>query len=157
MALSKKDKQDIAEMIALSLKGVMDSSNKKAGDTGAKIEGKPKDLVPSSKRPEILKNLTIKERKELWGEVNKDNILGNKYKCAHRLYKTKNIDGRPNVTYTEAYKQFLLPIAESNKYTKKQLATLKGLVLKALDDKVKSQKNPKAKMWVEKAIENIKG
>jgi len=155
MALSKKDKQDIAEMIAMVLKG--NESAVKEADKGAKIAGKPKDLVPYAKRPEIIKGLKISERIEFWGDVNKDNILGNKYKCAHRLFKAKNIDGRPNITYAEAYEQFLLPIANNNKYTKKQLATLKGLVLKQLDSKIEKQKNPKAKIWLEKAVEQIKG
>jgi len=154
MTLTKKDKQDMAEMIVGILKA-MNSADLKEASKGAKIEGTPRDLHPASERPEILKGLTMAERKAIWGTINKDNILGNKYKAGHNLYKTKNIDGRPNITYTEAYFEFLVPIAKDLKYTTKQMTSLKGLVLKALKHKITTQKNPKAKQWVEKALGEI--
>lgn len=155
MTLSKKDLEQITAVVQAVIKS--ESQDNKKADKGAKISGKPKDLVPSSKRPEIIKGLTMNERIELWGDINKDNIFGNRYKCARKLYKSKNIDGRPNIPYTEAYNEFLVKIANHNKYTKKQMTKLKSLVLKQLDDKIKAQKNPKAQEWLEKAVENIKG
>ena len=151
MSLTKKD----LELIAGLINTAMDSKPQDNKNAGVKIEGKPKDLLPSTERPNILQKLTMKERVDFWGEINKDNVFGNKYSCSRKLYKGKNIDGRPSITYPECINEFLLPIATHLKYTNKQITILKKLMTKALEDKIEKQKNPRAKEWLEKGLEAI--
>ena len=151
MSLTKKD----LELIAGLINTAMDSKPQDNKNAGVKIEGKPKDLIPSAERPNILQKLTMKERMDYWGELNKDNIFSAKFSSSRKLYKDKNIDGRPSITYPECINEFILPIATHLKYTPKQMTILKKLMIKSLEDKLEKQKNPRAKEWLVKGLEAI--
>ena len=157
-----KDKKEIAEIVMAVLKASDNTEQKQEKTSSVKISSKPKKLIPSSQKGEILKGLTIKERNTLWGKLDKDNIFGKKYASAHKLYKDKNIDGRPNVTYLEAWREFILPIAKGKKQTDKQLKNLQTSAIKQLQNKIKEneQKQPrfwdKRNEWIQKGIEGIK-
>lgn len=153
MTLSKKDLKLLGELIDSKI-------NEKLGDSkkaDVEIEGKPKDVIPSKERPHVIEKLTIKERIDVWGEINKDNPLKNKFPAARNLYKLKNIDGNPNITYTECFQQFLVPIGKHKKFTKKQMSALKGKVVKDLTKKLEEADHPQKEMWLEKALKEVQG
>jgi len=160
--LSKKDKIEIAEIVASVMKASNQTETKPVNKDKVKVATKPKKVVPTSQKPEILKKLTTKEIKELWGNLDTKNIFGKKYSCAHNLYKAKNIDGRPNISYSEAWNNFIMPIAKSNKKTTKQVEALRMKAIQQLRGKIKDneEKQPrfwdKRNQWIEKGIEAIK-
>jgi len=151
MTLSKNDKKEIAEMVALFLKGATDSSK------DAVVATKPKKVLSAKERPEILKKLSLKEKREIWGEVNKQNLFSNRYKAAHAFYKNQNVEGRPNIRYSEAFEHLILPICQGSKYTPKQIGELKAMAISQLSDKIAKQSHPKALEWLNKSLEEIKG
>lgn len=151
MALSKQDKKDIAEMVALTLKGIKSA---KADNTTPE---KPKTLLSAKDRPKVLKGLTPKQLKDIWGELNKNNLFANRYKASRKLYKQLNVSGRPNIRYSEAYQYFIVPLAKTNKYTDKQMKEIKKLAISQMKDKIANQNHPKALEWLNKSLEEIKG
>ena len=155
MTLSKNDKKEIAEMVALFLKGATDSS-KDAVDS-PKVATPPKKVLSAKQRPEILSKLSLKEKREIWGEINKQNIFANRYKAAHSFYKMQNVEGRPNIRYSEAFEHLILPICRGSKYTPKQIGELKAMAISQLSDKIAKQSHPKALEWLNKSLEEIKG
>lgn len=156
MTMSKSDKQEIAEMIASIIKGVKTSEIKDA-DNSAKVSTEPKKVLSAKQRPELLKQLTLKEKRELLGEINKANIFQGRYKSAHAFYKKLNVEGRPNIRYSEYFEHLVIPVAKDNKYTPKQISELRDLALKQLSDKVATQKHEKALEWLNVSIGEIKG
>ena len=157
-----KDKKEIAEIVLAVMKAGDNTEEKQEQKTGVKISSKPKKLIPSSQKGEILKGLTTKEIKTFWGKLDKNNVFGKKYSTAHNLYKAKNIDGRPNITYAEAWNNFIIPIVKANKQTIKQIQQLQKSAVKQLQNKMKEneQKQPrfweKRNEWLQKGIEGIK-
>lgn len=157
MTLSRKDKQDIVEMITLSLKGV-NNSTKNAGASKVKVKGKPQELKPFSDRNEIINGLTLNDRVKIWGDVETNNLFKQRYKAGKELFEVKNIDGKPSLPYLKAFEGFILPICKSHKkMTSKQLASMRINAVKQLKMKADTQTHPKAKQWVENAINEIKG
>jgi hypothetical protein len=154
MTLSDKDILKIAKMVAEISKAT--DLVDKAEDT-PKVAGKPKKVLSAKERPEILKKLSLKEKREIWGEVNKNNLFGNRYKAAHSFYKAQNVEGRPNIRYSEAFEHLIIPIAKGSKYTPKQIGELKALAISQLSDKIAKQNHPKALEWLNKSLEEIKG
>ena len=130
-------------------------SDKKA-DTVA-VTGIPKRVLSASERPVLLSKLTTKQVNELCPDINKNNLFAGRYKAARTFYKTQNVEGRPNIRYSEYFEHILLPKAKSLKYNSKQLGELKVLATKQLADKVAKQNHPKATEWLNKSIEEIKG
>lgn len=155
MNLSEKDiKKIVEEMVALMQPP---TANKNADKEGVKVAGKPKAVIPAKDRPTLLQNLTINKIVEYWGTLNMENIFSNRYKCSHTLYEKENIEGRPNVRYSEAYKYFIIPIATNNKFTAKQMQELKKSAIGCLEGKIKSQSNPKALEWLNKSLKKSRG
>jgi hypothetical protein len=113
--------------------------------------------LSAKQRPELLKQLTLKEKRELLGEISKNNLFQGRYKAAHAFYKKLNVEGRPNIRYSEFFEHLILPVAQGDKYTPKQITELRDLALKQLSDKVATQKNEKASEWLKVSIGEIKG
>jgi len=152
MTLSKKDKEDVASIVAQTLKGL----NTPIVTTEADLN-KP-DLKPFSDRNKIIEDLTIKERVTIWEDIEEDNLFKQRYKAGKTLFDVKGIDGKPSLPYAIAYEHFILPICkDSRKMTKKQLAGIKTKAIKQLKVKADGQSHPKAQEWINKAIEHING
>jgi len=160
--LNKKDKIEIAEIVLSVIKASEKPDEKPVKKSDVKVATKPKKVIPSSEKPSVLKDLTLNEREKIWGELDTKNIFSKKYSCAHKLYKEKNIEGRPNITYLEAWNEFVLPIAKGKKKTTKQIQMLKNNAIKQLEQKMKDneEKQPrfwdKRNHWIQKGIEGIK-
>jgi len=150
MTLSKTDIKQIAEIFT-ELSKMSHSVDLKDADK-VQINSVPKRVLSASERPVLLSNLTQKQVSELVPEINKNNLFAGRYKAARTFYKTQNVEGRPNIRYSEYFE----PRAKSLKYSSKQLGELKVLATKQLADKVAKQNHPKATEWLNKSIEEIK-
>jgi len=160
--MNMKDKKEVAEIVLAVLKASATPEQKPTKKTGVKVSTTPKETVPSSRKPEILQKLTSNERVKIWGNLNKENIFSKKYSAAHQLYKTKGIEGRPNITYKEAWNEFIVPVMKQKKMTPKQQTAIKSKAVQQIQNKMQDneEKQPrfweKRNEWLQKGIEGIK-